>query len=126
MVDYLAKSPYVAKINHPAAPGNKYSELAAKYFPKYSGSIFTFEINGTLKQAQQFADSLKLFSMLANVADAKSLVIHPASTTHSQLNERELSEGGITPQTIRLSIGLENIDDILEDLDNAFNSVFKK
>lgn len=126
VVDYLSKSPYVTKVNHPAAPGNKYDELAKKYFPRYSGSIFTFEIAGTLKQAEQFVDSLKLFSLLANVADAKSLVIHPASTTHSQLTEQELLDGGIKPQTIRLSIGLENIDDILEDLDNAFNKVFKK
>lgn len=126
VVDYLSKSPYVEKLNHPSAPESPYKKLAEKYFKKYSGSIFTFEIKGTQEQARHFADSLKLFSMLANVADAKSLVIHPASTTHSQQSEQELINGGIKPQTIRLSIGLENIDDIIEDINNAFNTVFKK
>lgn len=125
VVQYLSKSPYVAKVNHPAAPGNEYAKLKEKYFPRYCGSIFTFEIKGTLDEARRFVDSLKLFSLLANVADAKSLVIHPASTTHSQLTEEELLSGGIKPQTIRLSIGLEHIDDILEDLDSAFKKVFE-
>jgi O-acetylhomoserine (thiol)-lyase len=124
VVEYLSRSPYVAKVNHPAAPGNEYAKLREKYFPRYCGSIFTFEIKGTLDEARRFVDSLELFSLLANVADAKSLVIHPASTTHSQLTEEELLAGGIKPQTIRLSIGLEHIDDILEDLDSAFKKVF--
>ncbi|NLK18041.1 MAG: O-acetylhomoserine aminocarboxypropyltransferase/cysteine synthase, partial [Clostridiales bacterium] len=119
VVEYLSRSPYVAKVNHPAAPGNEYAKLREKYFPRYCGSIFTFEIKGSLDEARRFVDSLELFSLLANVADAKSLVIHPASTTHSQLTEEELLAGGIKPQTIRLSIGLEHIDDILEDLDSA-------
>jgi O-acetylhomoserine (thiol)-lyase len=124
VVEYLSRSPYVAKVNHPAAPGNEYAKLREKYFPRYCGSIFTFEIKGSLDEARRFVDSLELFSLLANVADAKSLVIHPASTTHSQLTEEELLAGGIKPQTIRLSIGLEHIDDILEDLDSAFKKVF--
>ena len=123
-MEYLSRSPYVAKVNHPAAPGNEYAKLREKYFPRYCGSIFTFEIKGSLDEARRFVDSLELFSLLANVADAKSLVIHPASTTHSQLTEEELLAGGIKPQTIRLSIGLEHIDDILEDLDSAFKKVF--
>lgn len=125
VVEYLSRSPYVAKVNHPAAPGNEYAKLREKYFPRYCGSIFTFEIKGSLDEARRFVDSLELFSLLANVADAKSLVIHPASTTHSQLTEEELLAGGIKPQTIRLSIGLEHIDDILEDLDSAFKKVFE-
>lgn len=124
VVEYLSKSPYVAKVNHPAAPGNEYGKLAKKYFPRYSGSIFTFEIKGSQADASRFVESLRLFSHLANVADAKSLVIHPASTTHSQLTEEDLLAGGIKPQTIRLSIGLEHIDDILEDLDNGFKKIF--
>ena len=125
VVEYLSRSPYVAKVNHPAAPGNEYAKLREKYFPRYCGSIFTFEIKGSLDEARRFVDSLELFSLLANVADAKSLVIHPASTTHSQLTEEELLAGGIKPQTIRLSIGLEHIDDILEDLDSAFKKSFE-
>ena len=126
VVKYLSSSPNVKKVNHPAAPKNEYSELAKKYFPKYCGSIFTIELKGTGEQAKKFVDSLKLFSNLANVADAKSLVIHPAGTTHSQLTEQELLSCGIKPETVRLSIGIENIDDILADLDNAFKTVFEK
>ena len=98
-------------------------ELYKKYFPNGGGSIFTFEIKGDAQKAKDFIDNLELFSLLANVADVKSLVIHPASTTHSQLNEEELLDQGIKPNTIRLSIGTENIDDIIEDLDEAFKAV---
>ena len=98
-------------------------ELYKKYFPNGGGSIFTFEIKGDAQKAKDFIDNLELFSLLANVADVKSLVIHPASTTHSQLNEEELSDQGIKPNTIRLSIGTENIDDIIEDLEEAFQAV---
>ena len=110
-------------VHHPAVstePGQQ--ELYAKYFPKGGGSIFTFEIKGDEKRARDFIDSLELFSLLANVADAKSLVIHPATTTHSQCTAQELQEQGIKPNTIRLSIGLENIEDILEDLEGGFSS----
>ena len=95
--------------------------LYKKYFPNGAGSIFTFEIKGGAKEAQEFIDKLQIFSLLANVADVKSLVIHPASTTHSQMNEEELAESGIKPNTIRLSIGTEHIDDIIYDLEQAFN-----
>jgi O-acetylhomoserine (thiol)-lyase len=121
VAEYLLKSPYIEKVNYPYLSTDKYHSLYKKYFDKHCGSIFTFEIKGDLNQTKKFVDSLKLFSNLANVADAKSLVIHPASTTHSQLTEKELSECGIKVNTIRLSIGIENIEDILADLDQAFN-----
>ena len=124
VVDYLKNHPLVEAVHHPAVsqdPGQQ--ALYRKYFPNGGGSIFTFEIKGGAGQARKFIDSLELFSLLANVADVKSLVIHPASTTHSQLNEAELLEQGIRPGTIRLSIGTEHIDDILEDLEEAFNSI---
>lgn len=104
-------------------PENGYKELYDKYFPNGGGSIFTFEVKGGEEEAKKFIDNLQLFSLLANVADAKSLVIHPASTTHSQLNEEELAEQGIKPNTVRLSIGLEHIDDILFDLEEAFKAI---
>ena len=120
VVDYLAKNPHVDKVNHPALPDHPDHALYEKYFPNGGISIFTFEIKGGAKAAQKFIDHLKIFSLLANVADVKSLVIHPASTTHSQMSEEELLASGITPSTIRLSIGTEHIDDILADLDQAF------
>lgn len=120
VVDYLAKNPHVDKVNHPALPDHPDHELYKKYFPNGGISIFTFEIKGGAEAAKKFIDHLKVFSLLANVADVKSLVIHPASTTHSQMNEQELAASGITPSTIRLSIGTEHIDDIIYDLDQAF------
>ena len=123
VVDYLAKNPHVAKVNHPSLPNHPDHELYKKYFPNGGISIFTFEIKGGAEEAKKFIDHLKVFSLLANVADVKSLVIHPASTTHSQMNEQELTESGITPSTIRLSIGTEHIDDIIEDLDEAFKAL---
>ena len=120
VVDYLAKNPHVAKVNHPALPDHPDHELYKKYFPNGGISIFTFEIKGGAEAAKKFIDHLKIFSLLANVADVKSLVIHPASTTHSQMNEQELAASGITPSTIRLSVGTEHIDDIIYDLDQAF------
>lgn len=124
VVKYLNGHPQVEKVNHPSVSAEPVQqELYKKYFPKGGGSIFTFEIKGDARKAQEFIDNLELFSLLANVADVKSLVIHPASTTHSQLNEAELADQGIKPNTIRLSIGTENIDDIIEDLDEAFKAV---
>ncbi len=123
VVDYLAKNPHVAKVNHPALPDHPDHELYKKYFPNGGISIFTFEIKGGAEAAKKFIDHLKIFSLLANVADVKSLVIHPASTTHSQMNEQELAASGITPSTIRLSIGTEHIDDIIYDLDQAFKTL---
>lgn len=124
VVEYLEKHPQVEKVNHPSVSQDKeQQELYKKYFPKGGGSIFTFEIKGDAEKAKEFIDNLELFSLLANVADVKSLVIHPASTTHSQLNEEELSDQGIKPNTIRLSIGTENIDDIIEDLEESFKAV---
>lgn len=123
VVDYLSKHPKVAKVNHPSLSTSPYHDLYQKYFPKGAGSIFTFEIAGDENDAKKFIDNLEIFSLLANVADAKSLVIHPASTTHSQMNEAELADSGIKPTTIRLSIGLEHIDDLLEDIENAFKYV---
>ncbi len=120
VVDYLKNHPQVEHVNHPSLPDNPYHELYNKYFPKGGGSIFTFEIKGGAKDAQDFIDRLEIFSLLANVADVKSLVIHPASTTHSQMSEEELLSSGIKPNTIRLSIGIEHIDDIIYDLDQAF------
>lgn len=123
VVDFLNGHPQVEKVNHPAVTEEaRQEELYKKYFPNGGGSIFTFEIKGDAKKAKAFIDNLELFSLLANVADAKSLVIHPATTTHSQCTEEELSEQGIKPNTIRLSIGTENIDDIIEDLEEAFKA----
>ncbi len=123
VVEYLSKHPKVEKVNHPSLPDSPYHSLYKKYFPKGAGSIFTFEIKGGAEEAKKFIDSLEVFSLLANVADAKSLVIHPASTTHSQLSEKELLDSGIKPNTVRLSIGIEHIDDILFDLEEAFKAV---
>lgn len=124
VVDYLNNNPLVEKVNHPSISDDvNQQELYKKYFPNGGGSIFTFEIKGDAEKAKKFIDNLELFSLLANVADVKSLVIHPASTTHSQLNEAELADQGIKPNTIRLSIGTENIDDIIEDLEEAFKAV---
>ena len=123
VVKYLASHPLVEKVNHPSLPDHPDNELYKKYFPNGGASIFTFEIKGGKKEAWKYIDSLKIFSLLANVADVKSLVIHPASTTHSQLSESELEQQGIYQNTIRLSIGTEHIDDIIEDLENAFESV---
>ncbi|WP_101877112.1 O-acetylhomoserine aminocarboxypropyltransferase/cysteine synthase family protein [Lachnoclostridium edouardi] len=123
VVDYLNSNPLVEKVNHPSLPGHPDHQLYEKYFSHGAGSIFTFEIKGNDEKAKAFIDHLKLFSLLANVADVKSLVIHPASTTHSQLTETELREQGIRPNTIRLSIGTEHIDDIIEDLEQAFRAV---
>lgn len=124
VVEYLKNHPQVEKVHHPAvADDPEQQALYKKYFPNGGGSIFTFEIKGDAKKAQAFIDQLELFSLLANVADVKSLVIHPATTTHSQCTEEELLDQGIKPNTIRLSIGTENIDDIIEDLDEAFKAV---
>ena len=123
VVEYLASHPKVEKVNHPALPDHPDHALYERYFPNGGGSIFTFDIKGCQEDAWRFIDSLKIFSLLANVADVKSLVIHPASTTHSQLTEAELLEQGIRPNTIRLSIGTEHIDDIIEDLENGFASL---
>ncbi len=119
VVDFLSKHPKVERVNHPALPDSKYNSLYNKYFPNGAGSIFTFEIKGGAEEAKDFIDRLEIFSLLANVADVKSLVIHPASTTHSQMNESELLQSGIKPNTVRLSIGTEHIDDILYDLQQA-------
>ncbi|MCD2491669.1 O-acetylhomoserine aminocarboxypropyltransferase/cysteine synthase [Lacrimispora sp. NSJ-141] len=120
VVDFLSRHPQVEKVSHPSLPDHPHHALYQKYFPHGGASIFTFEIKGGAKEAQDFIDRLEIFSLLANVADVKSLVIHPASTTHSQLTEEELLDQGIRPNTIRLSIGTEHIDDILEDLSQAF------
>ena len=124
VIDYLKKQPLVEAIHHPSVSDDpEQQRLYKKYFPNGGGSIFTFEIKGDAEKAKEFIDNLELFSLLANVADVKSLVIHPASTTHAELNEEELADQGIKPNTIRLSIGTENIDDIIEDLDEAFKAV---
>ena len=123
VVDYLAKNPKVAKVNHPSLPNHPDHELYKKYFPNGGGSIFTFEINGTQEDTWKFIDSLQIFSLLANVADVKSLVIHPYTTTHSQMTSKELAEQHITPTTVRLSIGVEHVDDIIADLDQAFAKI---
>ena len=123
MVEFLNKHPKVQKVNHPSLATGREKELYNKYYPNGGASIFTFELKGTREQAQKFTESLELFSLLANVADVKSLVIHPASTTHSQMSEEELQFVGIQPTTIRLSIGTEHIDDILADLAQAFDRV---
>lgn len=121
VVEYLANHPKVVKVNHPSLPDHPDHELYIKYFPEGGASIFTFEIEGGQKEAHEFIDKLELFSLLANVADVKSLVIHPATTTHSQCTAEELADQGIKPNTIRLSIGTENIKDIIADLDQAFS-----
>ena len=123
VVEFLSNHPQVEKVNHPSLPEHPDHELYQKYFPHGGGSIFTFEIRGGVKAAHRFIDSLQIFSLLANVADVKSLVIHPATTTHSQLSEEELSEQDIKPNTIRLSIGTEHIDDIIADLQRGFDAV---
>lgn len=124
VVEYLNNHPQVEKVHHPSITDDpEQQRLYKKYFPNGAGSIFTFEIKGDAQKAKDFIDNLELFSLLANVADVKSLVIHPASTTHSQLSEEELLEQGIKPNTIRLSIGTEHIDDIIQDLEEAFKSV---
>ena len=120
VVEFLSKHPQVEKVNHPSLPKHPDHALYKKYFPNGGASIFTFEIKGGQKEAWKFIDNLKIFSLLANVADVKSLVIHPATTTHSQLSEEELLEQGIKQNTIRLSIGTEHIDDIIADLENGF------
>ncbi len=125
VVEYLSAHPLVESVSHPSLPGHPDHALYEKYFPNGGASIFTFEIKGGQEAAWKFIDSLKIFSLLANVADVKSLVIHPASTTHSQLTEAELKDQGITPSTIRLSIGTEHIDDIIADLENGFAAVRK-
>lgn len=126
VVDYLVNHPQVEKVNHPSIESHPQHELYKKYFPNGGASIFTFEIKGGKEEAWKFIDNLKIFSLLANVADVKSLVIHPASTTHSQLTEKELLEQGIRENTIRLSVGTEHIDDITADLENGFKSLLKE
>ena len=123
VVEYLANHPQVEKVNHPSLADHPDNALYQKYFPNGGGSIFTFEIKGGQKEAHKFIDNLKIFSLLANVADAKSLVIHPATTTHSQLTKEELEDQGIKPNTIRLSIGTEHIDDIIADLKKGFEAI---
>ncbi|MCQ2516394.1 MAG: O-acetylhomoserine aminocarboxypropyltransferase/cysteine synthase [Saccharofermentans sp.] len=123
VVDFLNNHPQVERVNHPSLATGRQKELYDSYFPNGAGSIFTFEVKGTAEDAKKFTESLELFSLLANVADVKSLVIHPASTTHSQMNEEELAAAGISPTTIRLSIGTEHIDDIIEDLKHGFEAI---
>lgn len=123
VVEYLSNHPKVEKVNHPSIDNHPDHELYKRYFPNGGASIFTFDIKGGQEEAHRFIDNLKIFSLLANVADVKSLVIHPATTTHSQLTEKELEDQGIHSNTIRLSIGTEHIDDIIEDLENAFKAV---
>lgn len=123
VVEYLANNPKVSKVNHPSLPSHPDHALYEKYYPNGGGSIFTFEIKGGEQEAWKFIDSLKIFSLLANVADVKSLVIHPYTTTHSQMTPEELKQQHITPSTIRLSIGTEHIDDIIDDLQQAFDKI---
>ena len=123
VVEYLSQHPLVERVNHPSLPDHPDHALYEKYFPNGGASIFTFDIKGGKEEAWKFIDSLKIFSLLANVADVKSLVIHPASTTHSQLSEEELLDQGIRQNTIRLSIGTEHIDDILADLEEGFRAI---
>lgn len=125
VVDFLKNHPQVERVNHPSLSTGREKELYDEYFPNGAGSIFTFDIKGSAEDAKHFTENLQLFSLLANVADVKSLVIHPASTTHSQLSEEELLEVGIRPTTVRLSIGTEHIDDIIEDLKHGFDSIAK-
>lgn len=123
VVSFLKNHPLVEKVNHPSLPKHPQHELYEKYFPQGGGSIFTFEIKGGVEEAHRFIDNLKIFSLLANVADVKSLVIHPATTTHSQLTDDELEEQNIKPNTIRLSVGTEHIDDIINDLQRGFDAI---
>lgn len=123
VVEYLTRHPKVLRVNHPSLPEHPDYELYKKYFLQGGGSVFTFELDGGQEAAFRFIDTLRIFSLLANVADAKSLVIHPASTTHSQMNAAELAGSGITPGTVRLSIGLEHVDDLLADLEYAFEQI---
>ena len=126
VVEFLSNHPQVEKVSHPSLPDHPDHALYEKYFPNGGASIFTFEINGGQAEAHKFIDSLEIFSLLANVADVKSLVIHPATTTHSQLSPEELLDQGIKPNTIRLSIGTEHIDDIIADLEKGFASAAQK
>ncbi|HHW48657.1 MAG TPA: homocysteine synthase [Clostridiaceae bacterium] len=126
IAEFLQNHPHVVWVNYPSLKGNKYYKLAQKYFPKGAGSIFTFGIKGGIEAGIEFINSLEIFSLLANVADAKSLVIHPASTTHAQLSEEEQLSAGVTPDMIRLSIGLEDVEDLIYDLDQALNKAAKK
>ncbi len=123
LVDFLVGHENVAWVNYPSLKGNKYYELSQKYLPKGAGSIFTFGIKGGAVAARKFIDGLEVFSHLANVADAKSLVIHPASTTHQQLSEGDQIKAGVTQDMIRLSVGIEHIDDLIEDVKNALEAV---
>ena len=123
MVEFLSHHPLVERVNHPSLPDHPDHALYQKYFPNGGGSIFTFDVKGGQKAAWAFIDALEIFSLLANVADVKSLVIHPASTTHSQLSEEELLDQGIRPGTIRLSIGTEHVDDIIADLERGFAAI---
>ena len=123
VVEFLKNHPQVEKVNHPSLEDHPDHSLYERYFPNGGGSIFTFDIKGGQEEAWKFIDNLEIFSLLANVADVKSLVIHPASTTHSQLSEEELLDQGIRPSTIRLSIGTEHIDDIIADLEKGFAAV---
>lgn len=123
IAQFLANHPKVRKVNHPSLPDHPDHKLYQRYFPEGAGSIFTIELDGGSESAQRFIDSLEIFSLLANVADVKSLVIHPASTTHSQLNEQELAEQHITPGTVRLSVGTEHVDDLIDDLNSALENV---
>jgi len=125
IVDFLQNHPWVSWVNYPSLKGNKYYELAQKYLPKGAGSIFTFGIKGGVEAGKKFIDSLEIFSHVANVADAKSLVIHPASTTHAQLSEEDQKAAGVTPDMIRLSIGIEDVEDLIYDLDQALNKAVK-
>ena len=123
VVEYLSRHPLVERVHHPSLPDHPDHAIYERYFPRGGASIFTFEIKGGQEEAWKFIDSLRIFSLLANVADVKSLVIHPASTTHSQLSPEELADQGIRPNTIRLSVGTEHIDDILADLENGFRAL---
>lgn len=126
IIEFLSQHPLVSWVNYPSLKDNKYHPLAKKYFPKGAGSIFTFGIEGGLEAGKKFIDSLELFSLLANVADAKSLVIHPASTTHGQLTEEEQLSAGVTPDMIRVSVGIEDVNDLIEDLDQALQQTRRK
>lgn len=125
VVEYLSHHPGVVRVNHPALPGHPDHALYERYFPQGGGSIFTFEIRGGQEEAHRFIDSLEIFSLLANVADVKSLVIHPATTTHSQLSPEELAAQGITPATVRLSVGTEHVDDLIADIEQALNAAVR-
>jgi O-acetylhomoserine (thiol)-lyase len=123
IAEFLQGHPLVSWVNYPSLKGNKYYELAEKYLPKGAGSIFTFGVKGGVIEGKKFIESLEIFSHLANVADAKSLVIHPASTTHAQLSEEAQLSAGVTPDMVRLSIGIEDVEDLIADLDQALKSI---